>query len=185
LNKSGNIYWIVGLLILFLAVDVALATSLLTPPLSRQYIVQPGETLADVARQSRSHQQPIVTANDLHPGAVLQPGQVLRIPRPPLSALLHWPVQLAGTAGTLAGVILSLWLCRQAGLVPRAHQGRALTVTCLVGIIIYAAGQYAGPQLVTTVTPHWVWDCVAAGFACGASILLLAATIGFRGDKAT
>lgn len=183
LNKSGNIYWIVGLLILFLAVDVALATWLLTPPLSRQYVVQPGDTLADIARQSRSHQQSIVTASNLRPGTVLQPGQVLTIPFAPLSAMLYWPVQLAGIMGTLAGVSVSFWLCNQAGLVPHAYRGRILVVIYIVGLVIYAAGQYAGQQLVTVVSPLWVWNCIAAGFASGASVPLVAAAIGFRGNR--
>ena len=184
MNKGGNLYWIVGLLVAFLAVDVALATWLLTPPLSRQYLVQPGETLADVARLTRTHEQIILEANSLRPGTVLQPGQMLSIPTPPLGPLLNLPVQFAGLAGTLLGVLMSFWLCRLAGLMPADYAGRILGVTLFVSAVSYLAGQAAARQMITNVTPMFVLDSARAAFAWSVSVPLMASALGFRADSA-
>ena len=56
MRKGGGIYIIIGVLLVFLVVDVGVATWLLTPPLKRQYVVQPGETLSDIASRYRVHE---------------------------------------------------------------------------------------------------------------------------------
>jgi LysM repeat protein len=174
LTSSERTYVLVALLLMFLAVDVALATWLLTPPLSRQYVVQPGETLADVAQRSSTHQQAIVAANGLDPGTILHPGRVLSVPAPPLAALGNLPVIVFEMIGALCGVLISHWLSGLAGLLVDGFRGRTLAVSSAVAMVGHLAGQVSSVQFVAGVTPTSMLNAVVAGFAWSLGVPLIA-----------
>ena len=183
MNRRGRIYFIVSFLLLFLILDVAAATWLLNPLRVRKYVVQPGDTLADIARKSGTHEQVIADENELRPGALIEPGQVLSIPSPPFAPLLEWELQLVGLAGTCVGVFISFWLCRTAGLLPRILHRRVFGVSLAVAIISYATMQASNPELPSTITPVFLLNAIKDGFAWSTSIPLLANALGFHPDR--
>ncbi len=185
MDKRGGIYLLIGLLLLFLIIDVGLATWLLTPPLTRRYVVQPGETLTDIANRYKVHEQTILQQNSLRPGTPVQPGQVLSIPLPPLAPLLEWEMQLAGVAGTLIGVFISFWLSSLAGLLPQGLRGRILGISLAVAIISYATIQTNSHEVPATITPLFVLNCIKDGFAWSMSLPLLATALGFGSTQST
>jgi len=185
MNKGASIYLLIGALLLFLIADVSLATWLLTPPLTRQYVVRPGETLADIADKYKVHKQAILQANNLRPGSPIQTGQVLSIPLPPLAPLLEWELQLVGLAGTLIGVFISFWLSNVAGLLPQGLRARILGISLAVAIISYATIQTSNREVPATITPLFVLNCIKDGFAWSTSLPLLAKVLGVAPTPST
>jgi len=178
-NRPEGIYLLIGLLLVFLIVDVGLASWLLRPPLVRRYVVQPGETLADIADRYNIHQQSILQENNLRPGAPVHAGQVLSVPLPPLAPLLEWEIQLVGLAGTALGVFISFWLSSLAGLLPKELRGRIFAISLAVSLINYATVQTGSIEMPATVTPLFVLNCIRDGFAWSTSLPLLAKVLGF------
>jgi len=179
MNKGGGIYLLIGLLLLFLILDVGLATWLLTPPLTRRYVVQPGETLADIADKYKVHEQVILQNNDLRPGNLVQPGQVLFVPMAPLVPFLEWKLQLVGLAGTLIGVLIGFWLSSLSGLLPKGFSGRVFGTSLAVAVISYVMIQTSSNAVSVTVTPLFVLSSIRDGFAWSTSVPLLARALGF------
>lgn len=178
MRRGAGIYILIGVLLVFLVVDTGLATWLLTPPRTRQYVVQPGENLGDIASHYRVHEQTLRQENGLRPGDLVQPGQLLLVPVPALSVFLHWQLQLAGLASTLVGVLLGVWLCWVSGLLTRGFAPRVLAVTAAVALISYATMQASSASLSPTITPVFVLACVRDGFAWTAMVMLFARALG-------
>jgi len=179
MNKGGGIYFLIGLLLIFLIIDAGLATRLLTPSLTRSYVVQPGETLADIADKFKVHEQVIVQKNRLRPGSPVQSGQVLWIPMSPLGPLLQWELQLVGIAGTLVGVLVSFWLSNLSGLLPKDANVAIMGSSLAVAIIHYAVIQVSGSEMPAVITPLFALNSVKDGFAWSTVLLLLSRALGF------
>ena len=179
MNKGVGIYLLIGLLLIFLVVDTGLATWLLTPPLTRSYIVQPGETLVDIADKFRVHEQVIMQQNALRPGSLVQSGQVLLIPMAPLGPFQDSKLQLVGLAGTLVGVFISSWLSALSGLVPTVTRVRTIGISLAVAIIHYAVVQVSRSEVPAAITPLLVLNSVKDGFAWSTILLLLSRALGF------
>ena len=178
MNKGSGIYLLIALLLLFLIIDIGLATWVLAPPLTRQYIVQPDETVADIANKYHLHEQVIVQSNDLRPGNLVQPGQVLSIRVTPLTPFLDWQLQLVGLAGTLVGVLISFWVCHLSGLLPRGLGGRVISLSLAVAVVNYVIIQASSSAMPAAITPLFVLNSVKDGFAWSTGLLLLAKALG-------
>jgi LysM repeat protein len=178
-KKRGDIYLLAALLLLFLVIDIGQATWLLTPPLTRKYVVQPGETLADVAGRYHVAGAAILQASGLHSGIAVEPGLVLSIPLPALASLRQWNVQWVGLLGTLVGAALSFWLALVTGLLPRSARFRIFAISLALALIGYAALQVSSSEVPAIITPLFVFDAIKDGFAWSISVPLLAKALGF------
>ena len=178
MRKGGGIYIIIGVLLVFLVVDAGVATWLLTPPLKRQYVVQPGETLSDIASRYRVHEPTLRQENGLRPGDLVHPGQLLSVPMAALAVFLHWQLQLVGLASTLVGVLLGFWLCWLSALVLRGFVPRVLGVTAAVAVINYLVFQASSASLTPSISPVFAVSCLLQGFALATMVNLLAKALG-------
>ncbi len=176
-RKIGGTYVLIALLLIFLIVDAGLAHWLLTPPVVREHMVQPGETVASIADKYRVHPQSLIEENDLLPGATLRPGAVVSVPSPLLRPLLEWKMNLAALASTVAGAVVGLWLCHLTALLP-AGMGLPLA-SIAVPIVHLATVQLSSSPAFLTLTPLTVLNWVMDGFAWGIAPILLAAALGF------
>ena len=183
-GKPGGIYVLIGLLLIFVIVNVGLASWLLRPALARSYVVQPGETLADIARRYNVHEQLIVQENNLRPGTLVHIGQILSLPLPPLAPLLDWEIQLVGLAATALGVFISFWLSSLAGLLPELLRERVLAVSLAVSLVNYATVQASSVEVPAIITPQFALNCIKDGFAWSTSLPLLARVLGFGSPSA-
>jgi hypothetical protein len=179
LSREGRIYWVIGLLLVFLIVAAGAATWRLTPRLVRRHIVEPGETLADLASRYRLHEQAIVEHNDLRPGSLLTPGQELFIPQPPLGPFAQWRQQLLGLGATLIGALLCAWLSNLSGLLPSRFGLRVIVIAVITGITDYFTTQLIQSEASPVITPLFVLKAVVSGFAWTAILLLLARALAF------
>ena len=179
MNRAGGVHLLIGLLLVFLIVDAGLATWLLTPPLTRSYVVQPGETVVDIADRFSVHEQAIVQLNRLRPGSIVQSGQVLLIPMAPLGPFLQWGLQLVGVLGTLAGVLISAWLCSLCGLLPTGAKAQITGISLAVAIIHYVVIQVSGSNVPAVITPLFVLGAIKDGFAWSSLLHLVSKALGF------
>lgn len=175
-RRIGGTYVLIALLLVFLIVDVGLANWLLTPPLLRKHLVQPGETVASIASRYEIHPQALIEVNDLLPGTMLGPGEVVSVPSPPLAPLLDWEAPLVGLAATVVGAIIGLWLCHLSALLPAGVgfplAGLAVPIVHL--IIVQLSSNQAYPTLTPLSALNWVKD----GFAWSVAPILLATALG-------
>lgn len=178
-SRGGSIHLLIGLLLVFLIVDTGAATWLLTPPLARSYVVQPGETLVDIANRFKVHEQTIMQKNSLRPGSPVQPGQVLWIPMAPLGPFEQWELQLVGLAGTVLGAFVSFWLSSLSGLLPTGSNVRIIGASLAVAMSHYAVIQVSSGTLSAGITPLFVLNSVKDGFAWSTVLLLLSKALGF------
>jgi len=166
------------LALLCLVLYVSQATWLVTPPATRQYIAQPGETLQDIADRYDVHAQEIWQASGLRVGMPVNAGQVLTIPLPATAPLRQWKVQWAGVLGTLLGVLAGLGLAHFSGLLRRGTRALIILLAAVLAIVNYACVQVTGGQLQAAVTPTFVFQAATGGFAWSAFLPLLLAAIG-------
>jgi len=164
---------LIAVLLVFVIIDVGVANWLLTPPLTRVYVVQPSERIADVAATFRIHPQVIVDENGLRPGTPLQAGQVLRIPMAPLGPFLDWRLQLTGLTATLLGGVLALRLCAANGVRTRTSRGYGIAVPLVVALVHYAMVQANATSLLEAITPAFVLGSAVDGFAWSCLVPLL------------
>ena len=160
-----DVYLLVGLLLVALVLYVGHATWLLTPPVTLKYIVQPGETLGDVADRFQVQEQEILAASDLRPGVAVETGQVLTLPVSPLSPLRDWRVQWVGWVGTLLGVFAGLWLAHAAGMLPAGTRGFVSAVSLVLAFIGYATLQSSIGVVQTTIAPLLLLNAAKDGLA--------------------
>lgn len=178
MESKGDTYVIIGLLLIFVIVDIGVATWVLTPPRTRSCVVQPGETLADIAEKFQVHEQAIMEENELRPGSTVQSGLVLSIPLSRLGPLLRWDLQLIGVAGTVLGVLLSFWLARRSGLAPVDTRLPVFAIALVVATAHYAMGQISGSEVPAGITPLFILSSVVGGFAWSTLLLLISRAIG-------
>jgi LysM repeat protein len=174
---------LIALLLLLVIIDVGVASWLLTPALTRVYVVQPGETMADVAARFRVHPQVVAEANGLSPGIPVQSGQMLRIPMAPLGPFLDGQLQLAGLAATLLGGLTALWLCAANSIMPAPSGGLGIAIPLTVAIVHYIMAQATTIALPEAITPAFVLASVADGFAWTCVVPLLSGALGHRGQE--
>jgi LysM repeat protein len=178
MSREGRIYWLIGLLLVFLIVAAGLATWPLTARPVHRHIVEPGETLADLASEYRLHEQVIVEQNDLRPGSLLTAGQVLFVPQPPLGLFVQWKQQLLGLGATMIGALLCAWLSNLSGLLPSRFGLRVLVIAVITGLTDYLTTQLISSEASLVITPLFVLNAVVSGFAWTAILLLLARALG-------
>jgi LysM repeat protein len=178
-KKRGDIYLLAALLLLFLVIDIGQATWLLTPPLTRKYVVQPGQTLADVANRHHVSEGAILQANGLRPGAPVEAGQILAIPLPALAPLRERSVQWVGLAGTVLGVLISFWLTSVTALLPKDSRPRIFCISLGLALISYVTVQVSSSEVPAIITPLFVFNAIKDGFAWSTSVPLLAKALGF------
>jgi len=166
-------YLLIAVLLLFAIVDVGVATWLLAPPVTRAYVVQPGETLADIATRFHVHPQAVAVENGLGPGVSVQPGQVLSVPTAPLGPFLHWRLQLVGLGATLLGGLLALWLCSANGILLARSGSLEAAVALTVALANYVTVQATATSLQEAITPAFVSTSIVQGFAWTALVPLL------------
>ncbi len=169
---------IIAVLLLLVIIDVAVANWLLAPPLTRLYVVQPGETLTDVAARFQVHAQVVAEENGLRLGIPVQPGQMLRIPMAPLGPFLDWKLQLAGLGATLLGGLTALWLCATNDVMPAPARGLRIAIPLAVAVVHYAVVQTNATSLPEAVTPAFVLASVVDGFAWTCAVPLLSKALG-------
>jgi LysM repeat protein len=177
-KTRGTAYLLAGLALLFLVLYVAQATWLVTPPATRKYIAQPGETLGDIADRYGVHAQEILRASGLRVGMPVTAGQILTIPLPALAPLRQWKVQWAGVLGTLLGVLAGLGLAHFSGLLRKGTRGLIIVLAAVLAIMNYASVQVANAQLQAAVTPAFVFAAATGGFAWSTFLPLLLAASG-------
>jgi LysM repeat protein len=169
---------LIAMLLVFVIVDVGVANWLLTPPLTRVYVVQPGETVADVATRFHIHPQVLADENGLRPGIALQSGQMLRVPIAPLGPFLNWRLQLAGLTATLFGGCLALWLCAANNVRAPTSGWLGIAIPLAVAIVYYATTQANMTSLPECITPAFVLASAVGGFAWTCLVPLLSKALG-------
>jgi LysM repeat protein len=175
----GRVFYVlIAVLLLFVIIDVGVANWLLTPPLIRVYVVQPGETLADVAARFQVHPQVVADENGLRPGNPVQSGQLLSIPMAPLGPYLDWKLQLAGLTATLLGGCIALWLCAANNVLPTPFRGLEIAVALAVAIVHYAVVQANTTSLPEAITPAFVLASIVDGLAWTCLLPLLSRALG-------
>lgn len=177
-KMRGNVYLVAGLALLILVLYIAQATWLATPPVTRKYIVQPGETLGGISERYGVHPQGILQASGLRPGVPVEVGQILTIPLLALAPLRQWNVQWAGVLGTLLGVLAGLGLAHFSGLLRRGTRGLIIVVAVILAFVNYASTQVTSAQLQAAATPEFVFNAATDGFAWSTLLPLLFAAIG-------
>jgi LysM repeat protein len=174
---------LIALLLLFVIIDVGVANWLLAPPLTRTYVVQPGETMEDVASRFRVHPQVVAVENGLRPGIAVQSGQVLRIPTAPLGPFLDWKLQLAGVTATLLGSFTALYLCAASNVIPARPRGLEMAIPLAVAIVHYGMVQANTASLTEAITPAFVLASLVDGFAWSCAVPLLSRALGGGGPQ--
>ena len=177
-KTRGNVYLLAGLALLILVLYVAQATWLVTPPATRKYSVQPGETLGDISERYGVHAQEILQASGLRPGVPVEVGQMLTIPLPALAPLRQWNVQWAGVLGTLLGVLAALGLVHFSGLLRKGTRALLIVIALVLALVNYASVQVTNAQLQAAVTPAFVFNAATDGFAWSTLLPLLFAALG-------
>lgn len=177
-NTRGGLYWAIGLLLIFVIIDVALATWLITPPGHLTHVVQPGDTVDAVAARYHLHPQVLMEANSLRPGEGLVDRQALSIPTAPLAPFSEWELQLIGLGSTLLGVWISFSMANMTGLLPGYLRGRILTVSLAVALVSYATIQASRGEPQTAISPMFILGCIKDGFAWSVSVPLLGKLLG-------
>ncbi len=178
MERRGGTYLLIGLLLIFVIVDIGVATWVLTPPHTRRCVVQPGETLADIAERFQVHEQVIMEENDLRPGSAVHAGLVLSIPLSRFGPLLRWDLQLIGLAGTVLGVLLSFWLVRRSGLAPVDTGLPVLAIALAVAVAHYAMRQISSNEVPAGITPLFILGSIVDGFAWSTLLLLISRALG-------
>jgi LysM repeat protein len=178
MERRGGTYLLIGLLLVFVIVDIGVATWLLTPPHTRRYVVLPGETLADIAEKFQVHEQVIMEENELRPGSAIHSGLVLSIPLSRFGPLLRWDLQLIGVAGTVLGVLLSFWLARRSGLAPVDARLPVLAIALAVAVAHYVMSQISSSEVPAGITPLFVLASIVDGFAWSTLLLLISRALG-------
>ena len=179
MRKGGGIYGFIALLLIFLIVDIGMVTWLVAPPLRRTYIVQPGDSLVSIAQRYRVHEQHILQDNNLRPGSLLEPGQLLSIAMHPLEPLRQWRLHLVGLAVTVMGVAMGLWLSGVGGLLFEGTEVAFLLSALAVAVTGYAATHILSRSLLADITPLSLLHAGRDGFAWTAALLLLSRALGF------
>ena len=178
MERRGGAYLLIGLLLIFVIVDIGVATWLLTPPHTRRYVVQPGETLADIAQKFQVHEQVIMEENELRPGSAAHSGLELSVPLSRFGPLLRWDLQLIGVVGTALGVLLSLWLALRSGLAPVYARLPAFAIALAVAIAHYVMRQISGSEVAAAITPLFILGSIVDGFAWSTLLLLISRALG-------
>jgi hypothetical protein len=176
--RGRTFHALIAVLLLFVIIDVGVAHWLLTPPLTRMYVVQPGETLADIAARFQVHPQAVADQNGLRPGIPLQSGQVLSIPMPPLGPFRNWRLQLAGLSATLLGGVIALKLCAVNHVLPASFGGLDAGMALAVAVVQYVVAQTNTVSLPEATSPAFILASVANGFAWTCLLPLLSRALG-------
>jgi len=163
--------------LLVLVMYLGQSTLLLRPPLLRKYVLQPGETLTDVADRFGVLEQDIEKMSSLPPGTAVEPGQVLSIPLSVLAPLRVWNVQWAGLLGTGLGLVIGLWLTHATGLLPPAQRTRMGLVALVLALTSYVISQICSSEAAAWITPLFVFNAVKDGLAWGTLIPLLCSAL--------
>ena len=179
-RPRGDAYLLAGLLLVVVVLYVGQATWLLTPPVTLKYVVQPGESLGDVAERFQVREQDILSASSLRPGVAVETGQLLTLPVSPLSTLRDWRVQWVGWAGTLLGVLAGLWLARAAGILPAGTRSLAVPVALVLAFIGYFALQSGSGLVQTAIAPLLLLSAVKDGLAWSLLVAALAKVLSLR-----
>jgi LysM repeat protein len=179
-RPRADIYLVAGLLLVALVLYVSQATWLLTPPVTLKYIVQPGESLGDVADRFQVREQDILAASDLRPGVAIETGQVLTLPVSPLSPLRDWRVQWVGWVGTLLGVLVGLWLAHAAGMLPAGARGLVSGISLVLAFTGYATLQSSSGLVQTPLASLLLLNAVKDGLAWSLILAALSKVLSLR-----
>jgi LysM repeat protein len=176
--RGRTLHALIAVLLLFVIIDVGAVNWLLTPPLTRVYVVRPGQTLADIAARFQIHPQTVIDESGLRPGIPLQSGQVLTIPMPLLGPFRNWKLQLAGLSATLVGGMVALCLCAANNIMAPGHRGVEIAIALAVALVHYLVAQTNTVSLPEAISPAFVLASLVDGFAWTCLLPLLSRALG-------
>ena len=165
---------------------MASATYLSWPPLEplRSYVAQEGDTWENIALRFSVSVKELVRVNQ--PSGATSPireGQSLVIPPPSPPSSEVWQAHGFGILAEALGVIISLWLAKAAGLLPRRLRKSIAGLSLAIALISYASTQAAAPEPLSYVSPQFIFASIKDGFTWSASMPMIARAFGVLGKK--
>jgi hypothetical protein len=146
------------------------------------YTVQPGDTVASVTKQFGVSATALADANGITPTALpmkMTPGQTIEVPPTEQTSVDVWKTHLVGLTAEIVGVLMSFWLAMAGGLLPREIRRQVLGISLVLGVAAYSANQGVAPGT-PQLTPQFIFNAIANGFAWSAAFPLFARAFGIR-----
>jgi hypothetical protein len=142
------------------------------------------ETLAHVVAAYELSADDLMRADGLGVTLTAVPeGKLLIDPAPAASLSSVWGVHAVGMLAEVAGVLMSFWLARAAGMVPQRLKGQILGLSLILGVVSYStahATSVVGPVL----TPQHLFASLKDGFVWAAAFPMFGRAFGLSGDDA-